>query len=324
MKIIKTFKNRWYILIGILIFAYILIYKTNIREIAKIIKKTNLNLVILATLLTLVTVIIHSYRWNYLKRVQNINYTLKDSFLMYHAAFLFSTITPGRIGDLLKVVYLKRDGHSVGKSLLNVVVDRLADIFLLLIVGYISMCFFARFFLNYIIIFSILVLAALFLIFLIKKRELPKIIARKIIKFIVPEKHQKSWHLNYQDFINGIKAYKFKNYLMLFLLTIAMWIISYASTFLLAKSIEINISFIYLVMSITIATLATLIPISILGLGTRDAALIFLFSLFAIAPEKAISLSVLYLSQLLIIAFIGLMSWIKKPLPLLNSENLQP
>jgi len=315
MTFLKKFLKHWYVLIGFLVFLYIIFYQIDISKTIKILSSANLYLIFLAILINLATTFILAKRWNYLKSVQNIKYKFKDSFLLYNIGFFFSTVTPGHLGDLIKVVYLKKDGYSVGKSLVSIILDRFADISFLLLIGYIGMCFFAKFFLKYIIILTILISLIILLLFLFNKKEFPKIVVKRILKFIIPDRYQESWRLNYQDFINDIKTYRFKNYLILYSVTLAIWIINYTSVFLLAKSVGItNIPFLYLAMSITIATLATLIPISILGLGTRDAILLFLFSLFNIGPEKTISFSALYLLLLLVAALVGFICWLKKPL----------
>lgn len=316
MKITKKFK-KWHILIGIAIFVYIIIYKIDLLEVFEILKQTNLLFVGLAMFFAFIMILAHVYRWNYLKKIQNINYQFKDSFLIYNAGFFFSTITPGHIGDLIRVFYLKKDGYSVGKSFVSIFLDRLADVSFLLIVGYLSMYFFARFFWQYIIVITVIILIGLLVFFLFQRKKFLKILSKKILYFLIPQKYKKSWHLNYQDFIDDIKIYKLKNYFVLYSITIFNWFIYYSSMFLLAKSIGLdNIPFIFLAMSVTIAALATLIPISILGLGTRDATLLLLFSFFNISPEKTIAFSTLYLLIILMAALLGLICWLKKPLKL--------
>lgn len=314
MNFLKKILKQWYILIGILVFLYIIFCQIDLAKLFRVLAGANIYLIVSAVAISLIMSFIQPARWNYLKRSQGINYRFKDSFLIYNSSFFFSAITPGHLGDLIKAAYLKKDGYSIGKSLVSVILDRLADVFFLFLVGYLSMFFFARFFVKYIILISCLILIAAAIIYFFNRKELPKIIVKKILKFIIPAKYQKSWHLSYQDFINGFKAYSLKVYLNLFSITVANWLLYYLSFFLMAKSIGVNVPFIFLSMSITIATLATLIPISIAGLGTRDAVLLLLLSLFKVSPEKIIGLSVLYLVLLLATITIGFAAWLKKPL----------
>ncbi|MDO8669164.1 MAG: lysylphosphatidylglycerol synthase transmembrane domain-containing protein [Candidatus Buchananbacteria bacterium] len=312
--IIKKIKKNWYHFIGILIFLYIIFYKIDVFEIGKVIRHVDLKLIILGILLSFIMFLIQAWRWNYLKKIQNINYSFKDSFLIYGSGIYFGTITPGRLGDLIKILYLKEAGHSTGKSAVSVIADRLADLLFLLAIGYLSMLFFAKFFIKEIIIITIIALLVTIATIILKSNLLKNAINR-LFSYIIPEKYKKLLTLNIRDMTNDFKAYRFKNYLTLFTVTTIAWFLYYLQMFLLAKSINLgDITFTYLAMSVTIAAIVTLLPISVYGLGTRDATLLFLFSLIGINPEKTITLSILILLVSLFYALIGLICWLKKPL----------
>ena len=312
--IIKNIQKNWYHFIGLVIFLYIVFYKIDFFKIKIIIFSANLNFIILATVLTFIMLLIQVWRWNYLKKIQNINYSFKDSFLLYGAGIFFGTITPGRLGDLIKVLYLKEGGHSTGKSAVSVIIDRLADLIFLLVVGYLSMLFFVKFFMAEIIIITAIILAIIIISLLLKNGLFKKSI-NKIFLWLIPAKYKESLTLNLQDLITDFKIYRFKNYLILFVLTSLAWFFYYLQMLFLAKSIDLgDITFIYLAMSVTIAAIMTLIPISPYGLGTRDAALLFLLSLIGINSEKAVTFSLLILFMLLFYGLIGLVCWLKKPL----------
>ncbi|MBU2472740.1 flippase-like domain-containing protein [Patescibacteria group bacterium] len=314
MKFLKKLFQYWYILIGLLIFFYILFYKINLAEVSKILIQANLFYIGLAVFFVLLMILIQPIRWNYLKKAQNIDYPLKDSFFIYNTGFFLSTITPGRIGDLIKVLYLKKDGYSIGKSLVSIILDRLADIVFLLIIGYLSIFFFFKDIRKDLFLFTFLGLIILALFIIFQRNGSFKKLINKILGFIIPSKYKKSWHLNYQEFINDFKGYKLKNYLVISLITVVVWFFYYSSMFFLAKSIGLEVPLIFFILSVTLATLATLMPVSILGLGTRDATLLLLFSSLDINPEITISFSTLYLLMLLMSNFIGFLSWLKKPL----------
>ena len=84
--------------------------------------------------------------------------------------------------------------------------------------------------------------------------------------------------------------------------------------YILAKGVGLNIPFLYFAISVTIAGFITLIPISVSGIGTRDAALILLFTPFLIPKEQIIVFSALILLMSLFTAFVGLICWLIKPI----------
>ncbi|OGY48522.1 MAG: hypothetical protein A3B89_00365 [Candidatus Buchananbacteria bacterium RIFCSPHIGHO2_02_FULL_40_13] len=319
--IIKNIKKKWYHFIGLLIFLYIIFYKIDFFKIKTIILGANFIFILTAIILTFIMLLIQVWRWNYLKKIQNIHYSFKDSFLIYGAGIYFGTITPGKLGDLIKILYLKSGGHSTGKSSVSVIADRLADLIFLLAIGYLSMLFFAKFFMAEIIIITIIILLII-ITGLLLKNELFKKSINKVFLWFIPTKYKTSLTLNFQDLIADFKIYRFKNYLILFTLTALAWFFYYLQMLFLAKSLDLgDITFTYLAMSVTIAAIVTLIPISIYGLGTRDAALLFLFSLININSEKTITFSLLILFMSLLYGLIGFICWLKKPLKLnLNGE----
>lgn len=320
--IIKKIKKNWYHFIGILIFLYIIFYKIDFLKIKKIILSANYNFIILGIVLTFIMLLIQAWRWNYLKKIQNINYSFKDSFLIYGSGIYFGTITPGRLGDLIKILYLKEGGHSTGKSAVSVIIDRLADLIFLLAVGYFSMFFFAKLFISEIIIITVIILL-IFVAILFLKSNLLKNLINKLFSLFVPEKYKQLIVLNLKDLTTEFKTYRLKNYFVIFILTALAWLLYYLQVFFLAKSIDLgDITFSYLAMSVTIAAIVTLLPISIYGLGTRDAALLFLLSLININPEKTITFSMLILFVSLLYGLIGLICWLKKPLRLNNRVNI--
>ncbi len=309
-----TFIKKYSFVIGLIIFVLIL-FKLDLLKLINILNKINYFYFGLACLMLILLIITKSYRWNYLKKKQIINYSFKDSFLMYNTGLFLGILTPGRLGDLSKILYLKNDNYSLGKSSVSVILDRLSDLLFLIVFGYLGMFLFFSFFQNLVIILTIIFILIPVLMFVFFKNNLIQIFLKKIFNSLIPLKYQKSWQLNFQDFIKNLKYYKFKEYFSVFLITLLSWLIYYSQMFFLAKSIGItNISPLYLSISVTITAFVILLPISFLGLGTREATLIFLFSFFSISKELSVSFSLLMLSMTLLSALIGLICWFIKPI----------
>jgi len=313
MEKFSIFFKKYSFLFGLILFVIIL-SKMNIGEIFQNIKNIRLPYLIFALILTVPTFINKTLCWNYIIKQQGINYNLKDSFLMYCSGLYIGLLTPGRMGEIAKALYLKKDGHSIGKSLVSTILDRLTDFAFLLVFLFLGSLFFLTIFQKQILIsISILIISILlFVIFL--KIGLIKWILGKLFKVFIPQKYQQSWKLNFQDFVNDLKIYKLKNYLIIFLITAFSWIFYYLQMYILAKGVNLNVPFLYLAIAVTVAGFITLIPISISGIGTRDAALIILFSPFLIAKEQIIAYSALILLMVIWGAFIGLICWLIKPI----------
>jgi uncharacterized protein (TIRG00374 family) len=257
-------------------------------------------------------------RWNYLKKKQGIVYSFKDSFLMYTAGMYIGILTPGRLGEITKALYLKKDGHSMGKSLVGAVLDRIIDLFFLLIFVFLGALFFLADYKKQVMIFAGGLIVAIFLFMIFLKIGLINWFLNKIFIILVPKKYRDSWKTNFQDFINDFKIYNLKDYIYILVITVISWILYYLQMYVLAKGININVSFFYLSLSITVAGFITLIPISISGIGTRDAALILMLTPFSIDKSRVIAFSALVFLMSIVIALTGLICWLIKPIRFKN------
>jgi len=310
-----NYLKKYSFLIGFLLLIFI-IYQLDLEILYLSFQKINYRLLILAILLIIPIIFIKAWRWNYLKKLQKINYKLSDSFLIYSVGAAIGSLTPGRLGEISRISYLKNDGHSTGKSLVSVVIDRLLDIIYLTALGYLGTIFFFGFYQKITLIYSAVILLIVILFFMLKKEFHIKLI-KKIFSIIIPLKYQKSWQTNFQDFWNEIKIYNKKNYFYFFFITFIAWLIYYCQIYLLAKSIGLDeIPFFYLAMTVTIAGFITLLPLSFSGIGTRETTLAILLSPLMISIESIILLSELILLNFFIMGIIGIFCWIIKPIPL--------
>jgi uncharacterized protein (TIRG00374 family) len=316
MKILKKYS----FLIGLIILFFVL-NRVDFDQLWQIIRRTNSKLLILAVLFNPVMLFVKSVCWNYLKRKQGIRYSITDSFLMLSAGIAIGNLTPGRLGEVINLAYLKKDGHPLSKSLLTIVLDRLSDSIVLVLLGYFGLLvLFGSFYkitFYFILMFMIPVALAVAL-----KNQATRHILKKAFIFIVPQKHQEHLKINFNDFIGGFKKYQPKDWLVVFLITVSAWLVYYIQMFILARSIGIDsISFLYLAIIVTIVGLATLLPISIFGLGTREGLLVVFFSFFSISQEMAISFSALVLLTSLTAVAFGCFCLLIKPISLKDFKN---
>ncbi|MBL7148208.1 MAG: flippase-like domain-containing protein [Nanoarchaeota archaeon] len=311
----KKIIEKYSFLIGLFILT-IIIYRLDFSALYFCFKKINYLPLIPAVFLTLPLIFIKSWRWNYLKKIQGINYSLIDSFLMYGIGMAIGSFTPGRLGEISKIGYLKNDGYSIGQSLVSVIIDRLSDLFFLITFGYFGIIFLFGFSEKITSVFSIIIFIIIILAFIVKKQFIRQLI-KKIFSILIPLRYQKTWKVNFQDLLNGIKKYRPKNYFYFFLITLFSWIIYYIQIYFFAKSTHLDIiPPIYLIITITVSSLITLLPLSFLGIGTRETTLIILFSSFNINTETIVLFSQLILLDYLLIGIIGAIFWKIKPLPL--------
>lgn len=305
--------KKYYLwIIGLVIFLLILT-KIGLSNIVFVLSKMRISYAILACILTPSLAFLKASRWRYLLKMQGINYSFKASFLTYLAGLYLGLVTPGRIGELVKVYYLKQDKRiSVGKSLSSILVDRFLDILVLVIFGCLGLFIFS---VPQRTTLTIVALTGLFSFgwIVVLNRKYGQRILRFLYKVFLLEKIAHRAHNPFNDFYLGVE--KMRNWRLAFPLLVSLFafFIGFFQCYLLSVSLNIPIPFLYLIFSVAIANLVSLIPISIAGIGTRDATLIGLFAILGIKPESAVSFSLMYLFVFNIsLALMGLPAWWKQ------------
>ena len=314
-------KNKWiFRSIGLILFVIIL-SKLNPTEIIALLLNLNQFYLAAALLLFIPLLVIKAMRWQLLMKAQNIYYSLKDSTIMYAAAMYIGVITPGRFGDFIKVFYLKGDGHPFGKAFATVLMDRLFDLTSLFFLGYAGMLLFIAYFERTILFLSSILVGTLLLILLfLYKKDLSIVILEYISSHFIPERYSDNAKTGFFDLCNGFKTLNTNQWVLATFLTVFAWAIYFVMMYLFALSLDINIPFLYLATCVSISAVITLIPISISGIGTRDATLILLFSYVGLSKESAIAFSMMILFMYAVNGFIGLIAWLKKPISI-NSPS---
>jgi uncharacterized protein (TIRG00374 family) len=221
-------------------------------------------------------------------------------------------LTPGKLGEFVKAAYITSDQNTSAKAITSVILDRVYDLALLFGISYVSMFFFVGLFADYIFFISLLIAISLICIILLAifYKEILLIIHR----IFIPKKYEPVVKAVYRDFVNSVISTSSSSYILSLFLTIFSWVMYFFMLFYLAKAIHLNISFWYLVASVSITTTLTLIPISFNGLGTRDAVLILLFSQIGISKEMALVFSMAIFIMYLVNAIPGLLLFIINPI----------
>lgn len=306
-------KKNYFRILGIIIFMFIL-YKINPLKILPVIKNTYWTPFGFAMALLFPLMSLKAMRWNSLLKMQNIQYSLKGAISVYLASYYVGMVTPGRVGDFIKVGYLSRDkAVSYGGAFVSVIVDRFLDLILIIVVGMLGICFFDLFEQFGYFSFGFLALLAFLFWGLFNNEILNKILG--FVCRIFLKKYRYVAQLHFNDFIADMNKLKNIKLFLPVLLTILAYGITFLQCYLIALALRLDVSFFYVAFTVSITGLVTLLPVSFAGIGTRDAAVIFLFGLTGIGPQEAVGFSLLYLAVFVfVIGLWGAVYWFRKPL----------
>lgn len=306
-------------LIGIALFLIIL-SRINLVSLFAIFAHTNVLLLFMALLVNCVAIILKSLKWKIIVNSVKTDFTLIESIKAFFVGFSFSTITPAKLGDFIKVLYIQDDQCGLGKSLATIVIDRLIDIVLLVSIALMGIYGFSVFYHIEIISVTTLVLlitGIIVCVYIVLNKPVLSALLKPFFNLFVPQNLKNKISVYYNDFFTGLFAFyhdppRFYSSIIIGLLS---WIPPFIYGYLLALSIGIDPGIFFFVLVIPIISLLDLLPISISGIGTRDVALIFLFGLKSIPAEQAVAFSLLYLfMSYWLIALIGAGVYFRYPI----------
>lgn len=310
--------KRFLVLIGLILFAFIL-SSIDLQKLILILLKANLYFIFPAFVLLFFVLFGKTLKWWLIVRGHGINFSLKDSFYYWCAGFFVSIFTPGRIGDVVRAFYLRKNTRLI-TGFSTVVIDRLIDVTLLLFLSFFALLFFAFIFgveiISFPLIFLIFVIFII-LIFLFSKKKYAVFFLKPFFKLLVPEKFREKLQLNFSLFYESLNEFKRNKSVLIKAIGVSLftWFCSISIGYLAAVSLQISLPFYFFWLVIPIITLVELIPVTVSGFGTREATVIFLFSFYSLSSEQAVAFSLLYwIIAYLSVIFIGFLCFIKNPI----------
>lgn len=278
--------------IGLIILAYIL-YTLDFNQILQLFSMLNpwygfLSFFTIVPLLFLVNI-----QWQILLKKQKINvsywYSLKNFFIGYFYGF----ITPGAFGAYARALYLQDESNEpLPKCFSNIVIFNTIESLAMLTTGAIGAIVLSRYFpyLFYIIIVLICFILFLF-IFFFKTKKAQALFTRLIKSQIFSAVHnrlQGNLHSFYEDIP------RFKDVLIPFGLSLTGWMLKFTILYYIASMFSIRLPYIDFILIIAVVDVIAALPISIYGIGTREAALIPLLAIYGISSEQIVSFSLFW------------------------------
>ncbi len=279
-------------LIGIALFIGI-ITRLDRGSITRYVLEGNIAMLLVAQCALFGVLGVKSYRWHVLAAAAGAKRPSSVSWREFMIGVFLSTFTPAKLGDFGKVAYLKNDGVGAKTAALLVIIERLADIIILLPLAVIGAGILAQ--------SQGMLIAALGLFGVV---ALASLLARYWKTF--------SAALRYCLGHQALGA--------VLLTTIGGWALHFLWAIVIARSLGITTPVPVLIAALTGASFLNALPIAPSGLGTREAALLTLLAPYAAEPERVVALSLLMFVQLLIAAIPGGYYWVRRK----SSQKIHP
>ncbi|MCF7907369.1 MAG: flippase-like domain-containing protein [Candidatus Omnitrophica bacterium] len=271
-------------IVTIIIFV-VLFSKINIYQFAEHLKEANLFFLLLGVGIFIFTeLFISSVQWVEILRQLNCHISLKEAMFIRIGSIPAKSMLPFRSGELLRAFYLKKQKQfpvslGVGSLLFQLIIN------LLVLISIMSSAYIYFFKLDNIIFFS-LILAFLFIFCILSFKFINKFI------LYLAKKVNFQFYESLKALFNIHRNFKLKSLVVILFYSVIMWVGELFIFIFIFKTVGLDIPLYAILIFVPWTIIISNIPITISGLGTREASIVLLFLQFG-SPEKLLSSGVL-------------------------------
>jgi hypothetical protein len=295
--------KRWHVWLGIIIsavFLYLAFREVDFGQVWHYLKAANWGWVLFGLAIYFVGVYLRSLRWqlllNPVKRLP-----VKRLFPVVCIGYMGNNVYPARAGEVLRSILLKqKDNVDISASLATIVVERLFDAITILGLVLLNLGQFSqRVGLEWVsrvavigsLVFGLILLVFLAMVFFPTQTEA---FFGWFINHLLPAKARPLAKNIISKFILGLGALKSPFVaLKVLLLSCLIWLAEAGLYWGVMRALNLNLSFIQLLLVEGVVNLVLLIPAAPGGLGTFDAACKAMLELFGASSDLALGYALL-------------------------------
>jgi hypothetical protein len=302
--------------VGVALFVWIAT-RAELRNVGAMLSSVEVGAVVWLPLLTLTQIALRAWRWNLLLGSRQPRMPFSRAFTIYATGVFLGSFTPGRLGDLAKTIYLRQERDMPWeRAMAATVTDRLFDLLLLTTLGVWALYHLnfwpAQFGIWTLCIAGIGVVFALLCRSVLPLREY----GRRLGRF------------GPVRFLTGLKVESIRALRRAGGRALALTVVAYASYFLqtvfLARAVELPLTVFDVTAAIVLVGIASFLPISIAGFGTREGILAMVMAERGVPNyfEAALTYSALFFAFCFLIpSAFGFLCWLRRPIALESVRN---
>ncbi len=311
-------------LVGLALFVWVLT-RIDLAATMATLRQANLWLVLGGIVLAAPIVTIRAWRLRLILHSLGVPLSLRQALLIRLVGTAGGDLLPGRAGEVVSVAYLQQAGYGLRDPALTLILDRLFDFVILAVWAVAGLSLIGRQVTQQLGSLTAIVLLlalgfVLAIVGLLALRAHPEWVKR-LVQRIIParfqaglsslweERTERTFHWS-AAVVAGVGIASLLAYALLIL-----------RGYLLVRAIGLDLSLPFVAACMAITTLLQLVPVNnVLGVGTREVSLLYLFGLVGVAPEAAVGFSFLIVLALLAQDSVGLFLWWRYPVgtPALN------
>jgi len=290
--------------IGIILLALIL-WRVGAADLAGVLLRVDPLALVAAALLATAVLLLRSLRWRILCSGLDIHLSIGEAIRLYLVGTLVASVTPGRVGDLVKAYYV-RDRSAQGglaAGIATVVYDRFLDLGQICVLALGAVVVLPRVPANVGPPLVLLGLAA-FVVGTVWRPTREGLVARPLY-----------WALRRLPGTDEVSlpVPPAGNLLLAQVLTTASLVGFAGVSVVLARGLSIGASTWSLAVLSALGALVGLMPITVMGIGTRDALYVAAAPFLGVRSEAMLGLSLLLLGMYVLNSVTGWVAWFLSP-----------
>jgi uncharacterized membrane protein YbhN (UPF0104 family) len=263
---------RWWRLIGPLLLL-LMLWRIGPEKCWSVVSGADFFWFLAACLLSIPSIAVKGLRWQWMLRAVGFESSFVESTGVYAAGMLAGAVTPGKVGDLAKAPLLLSRGVPLSDGVAASLLDRVFDGIVLLALG----------------LGGILAMPAM------PGREIIAVTAVIAIGISIV-----AAYLFRDSFTKALRLSSVAWWLVMTITTLAASAMYFGSAYCCAKAVGLSLGIIDVVAGSSVAAVLALLPVSVAGIGTRDAAFVAIFAHRGVDAQQSIAFSSLILAWMLV------------------------
>jgi len=289
---------------GSLILLSLVLSMTDIGLVLERIRHVNALVIIACMCMLGIAQAVSSLRWQWILRAEGATIPLGYLFSSYMVGMFANNFLPTNIGgDIIKTYDVYRVTRNLSLSLVSVFIERFSGFLVLIVFSWIGISLVWHVSSSFVFWIWIVMnaIAALALIAFFEQKFIEKTMQRMesgMLAKVVPVVRRS---------FETLKAYRNRKALFakLFLVSIPVQLFTILVYRTIAGSVSVDIPFVYYLFGVPLIVIVSLLPVSLGGLGVREAVTVLLFGVAGIPSDAALSIALIFTAVTYLASLLG-------------------
>lgn len=301
-------------LLGLLVFPALFIFNRDLlADAADAVRDADVPYLVAGTALMLLASVVRAARWRILAEAAGVRYgRFIDYLSIYYAGLFLGAAIPQLAASFAPVVLMREDGHSWRRSTISILFDRLIETAAILLVALAA----ALYLLPEHTRLSIVVL-------LVAGGGLAALALAPYLAMHAPDlvaKYARGPLRKLETAANTITSPEAREVYggmrqksaLIAALSALVVVLQITVVVLLAEALGVRASIVLLAAAAALVVLVVMLPVSIAGLGSREAVLVLLFTAAGEPKEQAVALGLLLFAVGIVARMPGALGWLRR------------